>query len=359
MRLTDKTEKKIDVINGLRGFAILAVIYHHTIFQPLSRLLNTDPLIAGNGWLGVNLFFILSGFVLYKPYFLKQRVFATRKDILLFYKHRFLRLYPLFFFVCIISVIFFARISPGSIRKLLETLSTLTMFDNKEFFPSLNTVYWSLILEIWFSIFFPLIIYGINKYGFNRFVLMVFIVSFLVRFAGSYVIIPVANKANPIKDCVIARIDDFILGMVICNLFFTKHKIFNLNSTLLFIVSIVFILSGCLVLDNMINFNGFKILMMAISNNIVQAGLFFLIIVSLKQDNWINRIFRMKILQVLGLMCFSLYSWHVLVFRVFDVWQAFTIVKLISYYFFTFVLAALTYRYVEFGSEKDWKKLFV
>jgi peptidoglycan/LPS O-acetylase OafA/YrhL len=348
--------KKIDVINGLRGIAIIAVIYQHTIASHLGRLIE-HPLIVCNGWVGVSLFFILSGFVLYKPYLLKQRDFTTKEHILEFLSHRFFRLYPLFFFVCIISLVFVSGISSGSIKNLFETVSTLSMFDSEQYFPSLNAVFWSLILEIWFSILFPFLIYFFSKFGFRRVIYIIFIFAFLVRFAGSYYKWTNVN-VNPIKDCVIARIDDFILGMIICKIYFEKHKIFNLNNTVLFTLSLVFILTGCLAWDYITLYNGPRELM-AITNNFFQAGFLFLIVLALKEDNLVHRLFRIKILQLAGLMCFSLYAWHALVISVFNISLSFSIIKLICYYFFTFIISALTYRYIEFGSEKNWKKLFL
>ncbi len=356
MKIAENTGK-IDVINGLRGIAIIAVIYHHTIFSHLSKIL-LHPLIIGNGWLGVNLFFILSGFVLYKPYFLKYRTFSSKADVLEFYKHRFLRIYPLFFFVSIVSAIFLAKISPRTILHLLEVLSTFSMFDTKQFFPDLNPVYWSLLLEIWFSIFFPIIFYSFSRYGFKRTAISIFIFSFLVRFGGGFYTNFSAYNINPLKDCVFARIDDFVLGMAICKLFYEKNKVFNINNILLVLLSLLFFIVGCLVWDDVNYLGGFKELMMALSNNLIQIGLFLLIIVALKQHNLVHRFFQLGFLQVLGMMCFSLYSWHTLMVWSFDFWHGFSILKMISFYAFTFIISALSYRYIEFGSEKDWRKLF-
>ncbi|HTB05670.1 MAG TPA: acyltransferase [Bacteroidia bacterium] len=352
MTITESGERKIEVINGLRGLAIIAVLFHHTISHHLMRLF-----IVENGWLGVNLFFILSGFVLYKPYLLGQRTFTTKGSILKFYKHRFLRLYPLYAFVCIISVVFVAKISTDSIKNLVETLSTLSMFNSKHFYPVLNGVFWSLNLEIWFSIIFPCLIFCFNKYGFNKVAVVIFILAFIFRFAGTYYTWTNIN-VNPIKDCVIARMDDFMLGIIICKLYYTRHKIFKLNNMLLIILSVLFISGSCLYWDYIMQFNGDR-MFMAIANNILQIGFLFLIVIALKEDNVINKIFRLKPLQLAGLMCFSLYAWHGLLLEVVNFSTPFSIVKLLGYYFFTFVISVFTYRYIEFGSIKDWKKIFL
>jgi hypothetical protein len=50
--------------------------------------------IAGGGWLGGNLFFILSGFVLFAPYHANLRHMATRKDAIAFYVNRARHFFP-------------------------------------------------------------------------------------------------------------------------------------------------------------------------------------------------------------------------------------------------------------------------
>src|SRR5690349_10921917 len=88
--------ERLGVINGLRGLAILAVMAHHfkSHLEPLigpylpGTSLSLSPLIA-NGWTGVNLFFILSGFVLFLPYASGTRAMTSVHDAVTFYRHRF------------------------------------------------------------------------------------------------------------------------------------------------------------------------------------------------------------------------------------------------------------------------------
>jgi hypothetical protein len=54
-------------IDGLRGLAILAIIYQHGFSHGVARIFESYrvfPYLQGNGWQGVSLFFVLSGFVL-------------------------------------------------------------------------------------------------------------------------------------------------------------------------------------------------------------------------------------------------------------------------------------------------------
>src|ERR1700709_631954 len=53
----------IAVLDGIRGLAILIVLLHH--FTPESRLVEVSWLrLLHIGWIGVDLFFVLSGFLI-------------------------------------------------------------------------------------------------------------------------------------------------------------------------------------------------------------------------------------------------------------------------------------------------------
>ena len=70
-------------IEGLRAFAVIFVLFFH--FNP------NNLRIFGGGHLGVDIFFVLSGFLIYDLIFLKQ------KKIIPYIIDRFHRLYPLYF----------------------------------------------------------------------------------------------------------------------------------------------------------------------------------------------------------------------------------------------------------------------
>ena len=59
---------RIPALDGLRGIAILLVILHHCgVFgdlRPRSAADELVSLIAASGWIGVDLFFVLSGFLI-------------------------------------------------------------------------------------------------------------------------------------------------------------------------------------------------------------------------------------------------------------------------------------------------------
>ena len=140
-------------IDGLRGVAICAVIFQHAFSHGISHALAASevigfPYFVDNGWMGVSLFFILSGFVLSLPYTGVETRFFDPAGILAFYRRRARRLLPLFVIGCLVGYL----VNHATFGSLLLALTTMSMFSADEFFPHVNGPFWTLMLEIWFTL---------------------------------------------------------------------------------------------------------------------------------------------------------------------------------------------------------------
>ncbi|HEX6567699.1 MAG TPA: acyltransferase, partial [Acidimicrobiales bacterium] len=84
----------VPALDGLRGVAVLLVLYHHvaTVLVPGHATLAASGPIDG-GFLGVDLFFVLSGFLITSLLLGERRSFG-RTDLVGFYLRRGLRLLP-------------------------------------------------------------------------------------------------------------------------------------------------------------------------------------------------------------------------------------------------------------------------
>lgn len=154
-------------LHGARGVAaILVLLFHWTeLFPALSarmrlKLLNTDwdlALAMNVGWLGVTLFFVLSGFLIGKQ--LEERNITTR-SVLLFWKRRIGRIYPAYAFQLSILATLYFFLGKTSIDSLESATAHATLwFDLPPLnAPPINGVWWSLSVEMAFYITAPLII---------------------------------------------------------------------------------------------------------------------------------------------------------------------------------------------------------
>ena len=161
----DAREDRIDTVDSLRGVAVLAVVWFH--------LTNGNPMLPSSwlrtsgrlGWLGVEVFFVISGFVI--PHALYRANYRLR-DCGRFLLRRAARLEPPYV-VSIFLMMGLALISarlPGfrghlpsySVPQLLSHLPYVTGLLG---FTWINIAYWSLALELQYYLLigwvFPLI----------------------------------------------------------------------------------------------------------------------------------------------------------------------------------------------------------
>src|SRR5262249_61877942 len=82
------------------------------------------PYLVDSGWMGVSLFFILSGFVLSLPHTGAETKFYDPAEIIAFYRRRARRLLPLFAIGCLVGYL----VNHATLGSLLLALTTMSMF---------------------------------------------------------------------------------------------------------------------------------------------------------------------------------------------------------------------------------------
>ncbi len=156
--------KYMPAIDGLRAFAVLAVLIVHFPWMPAPRHVLLDRLhlqpLTQYGWVGVDLFFVISGFLITGILLdSKQSSHYFRN----FYARRALRIWPLYYAVlCFVFVIYPLLHPHGTVAQNLTGwpyylfyVQNFVFFDNGV--PLLG-VTWSLAIEEQFYITWPLIV---------------------------------------------------------------------------------------------------------------------------------------------------------------------------------------------------------
>ena len=353
MEKSFKFKQKLGFINGWRGVAILMVLFEHFLAQKISQKLNYFWFFDV-GWTGVNLFFILSGFVLYRPYYLGLKKIDNINDFLVYYKNRFTRLYPLLIFHLLINVFFLNHGSLESIKCSILVLSTTSIFKMSTFYPMINSALWSIQVEIQFSIIFPFILLSFKKIKLESLLVIVLIFSFLLR-TYSYVFVYNNVHLNSIKDSILGRLDDFIVGFFLVKLFFEKK---TFTGSINILLGLVLLISSFVVWE-CFKFNLINIKLCSLCNNLFQLAFGFLIVLSFESSSFINRIVSNWFLQVLGLMCYSIYLWHLNFKGLFTYLLKFDFIDLFVTMLSILIFSFFSFRYIENFGEKDYKKIFL
>lgn len=150
--------QKISGVQGLRGIAVLAVILFHSQIQ-----------IFHYGYLGVDLFFVISGYVVALSCL--RRMSTGDFTVVDFFRRRVSRLFPAFFAVTIIVLFISFLMQSGFVfrENSVDALSALFYVSNFRFMTSLDyfavdalsrafTHYWSLSIEEQFYLIFPFLL---------------------------------------------------------------------------------------------------------------------------------------------------------------------------------------------------------
>ena len=178
----------IPSLTPLRGIAaILVVFFHFSIFA--SPLLPSDNPLIGKWYLMVDMFFVLSGFIMYHVYGSWFEDSIKRPAFLKYMQARFARLYPLHLFMFLFMLAWFFVLNyrfgyeelPGIFQSILDPKAiptTLLLVQGWGFHleATWNTASWSISVEWFLYLLFP------------------FLILFLVRFkkVGSWMLFALA-----------------------------------------------------------------------------------------------------------------------------------------------------------------------
>ena len=117
-----------DEIDGLRAISVLAVLFYH------SQIYLFDYKLFAYGFLGVDIFFVISWYLITNILFTDFSKNKFREIIYNFYTRRIRRIIPLLFFLVLISLIFGKIILISSDYRDLENSSIFTILFSSNFY---------------------------------------------------------------------------------------------------------------------------------------------------------------------------------------------------------------------------------
>lgn len=132
-------------LDGIRGLAAIAVLLHHV------GMFTSAPWLSPYGYLAVDLFFLLSGFVIGAAY--ERRLAAGLHPVKYIFEIRVVRMYPMILLGTLLglsSALTGARLTAEPVELVVKQLALVPTFSGVDLFL-LNTVMWSLMLELWIN----------------------------------------------------------------------------------------------------------------------------------------------------------------------------------------------------------------
>ena len=301
---TNKSKKSpyFKEIDGLRALAIILVIINH---------FNND--LIPSGYLGVDIFFVISGFVITSS--LYQRKSKNFKEFIIeFYVRRFKRLVPaLLIFVLCISIII-CLFNPFPSVALKTGLSSLFGISNiyllkqsTDYFSQstqLNvfTHTWSLGVEEQFYLLFPFLVwfsgYGRQTKNGSRNIFLSVGALTLSSFIGFIYLYP--RNQSAAYFLMPTRFWELAAGCLLFLAFQKRTSINNFFKDKLPPLFILILIIGLMWVPNSLGL---------ISTTIV-VFLTCLLIISMKKQTFTYKIFTYPLVIYIGRLSYSLYLWH-------------------------------------------------
>ena len=308
----------LPALDGLRGLAILLVMgCHFFINVGIFRL----------GWIGVDLFFVLSGFLIASK-FIRQPLSLALTWV--FYRNRMLRILPLYFVFILFFLVLWFALPVG--RRALMYIPSVPFFWLRHFLLVQNWMYvaspnngqlynpmihlWSIAVEEQFYIFFPLLIFFFSKVKkkigllFGMIILLAFFRSLDMHYYGiingNHVII------NSFRyGCnTFYRLDTFLAGILLAYLVKDKQLYPRLETIFLWLFIACF--GGYLIMviygDNLLPDNP---MIISVGYTVI-AGMFMALLFFVVRQNYtiVNRVFANQFLVFSGRISYGLYIFH-------------------------------------------------
>lgn len=324
-------------IDGLRTIAVALVILNHAGFSTFS-----------GGFVGVDVFFVISGFLITAIIFpqITQKTFSITN----FLSRRIKRLMPVLLFVIFITTIVFSLIMlPEDLMRFYRSIIWVVLYGANFFFwkayggyfdggsqeaPLLHT--WSLAVEEQYYLIWPLMLVCSVKLLGGKVTtylsLALFVFAIVFSQWGTEITIGAAYYLLP------TRFFELLMGSCLALFWHKLPKLSTLTGHVISLIGLALIISSALMLSDHSPFPGYNALYPTLGTALLiySAG------------GIVNNILSYKPIVYTGNISYSLYLWHwpVLVLLRYTAIELTLPIQIFAI-LLTYILSVLSYRYIE------------
>lgn len=324
-------------LDGLRAIAVIAVLLFHAF-----------PHALPGGFIGVDVFFVLSGYIITKTYFDDLR--TQRVSLAQFYIKRFRRLAPAYILVlAVTTVVAYFVINPLYLKNFSESLAAqpfylqnIVFWSQGDYFdspltkPLLHT--WSLAVEEQFYLLYGVLILLVRrKKSFSMPLLVALLALFaLASFAACYVVATVSPKTSFFW--LPTRVWELAIGVILA---LSARQLPQWLAPCLKWCGLLAIMAAIGLFSEGTGFQAVQAVIACLGTAaVIQA-----VATSKSPDKLLDQ----PVLSYIGRMSYSLYLWHWPIISIATIYlgRHLSILQATAALGLTCVCSALSYRYVE------------
>tara|TARA_Y100000310_G_scaffold250159_1_gene256328 strand:+ start:371 stop:1396 length:1026 start_codon:yes stop_codon:yes gene_type:complete len=313
-----KNISSLDFFRGIAGYGVAICHFYYYLYD--SNYFQFYSIFF------VEFFFVLSGFVLYPQL---KRIHENISNTKIFYLRRWYRTIPPYLIALLLYSILFSKFD-------LDTLKYLFFIQNiSESFAEFDYFYvaWSLAIEEFFYLIFPICLILLNKKKFINITLLFISLIYCVKIL--YLIFDVNEEFYRIGTFL--RLDSIAFGVII-RIFFEKIKNNFLNFTLILLISFSMIYFE----KNLVNLKNFELFGFVLLIQLISVNI---IIIFINFDRIIPGKFLKKFFSLLSKQTYSIYLFHFAFIYLIEVNNFFINTQWIFFFYFTclFLFSTLFY----------------
>jgi peptidoglycan/LPS O-acetylase OafA/YrhL len=318
--ITSSNVKRLHGLDHLRAVAIvLVLLFHYEFYYGVPEWLDT---FSSFGWSGVDLFFVLSGYLIADKLF-RELDARGGIDFKGFYLNRFLRIIPAY--LAVVALYFsFPNLQEGRGLQPLWKFLTFTQNISIDIFRNTFSHAWSLCVEEHFYLLLPILLHFIFSRKITHrafyFFIAVAVLGVLIRYSiWEAFVAPAYGRTRigvAIKDIyypTYTRLDGLLVGVAIASIFryspslkgkIVKHGNVLLALSLILLLAAYFLFDGSIV---SIEFTSWTVALFGFP--LVSVAYGFMVIAAMSPNCILSK-YKFRPTAILATLAYSIYLSH-------------------------------------------------